>query len=268
VPNTPEPLVLTGERTLPGIWHERYWYARHEVAYRWVGELLAPLAGPGTRVLDAGCGEGYGAAYLAETVGARVVGVDYDAATAAHARRRYPGLRVVRGNLVALGLTAGCFDAVVSLQTVEHLWDQPGFTAECARVLRTGGVLVVSTPNRLTFSPGVGRGQAPVNPFHVNELDPGELIALLAAAPVHDARMLGVHHGPRIDGWQRAHGSLVEAMLARPYHAWGAPLAAFARSMRAEDFVVAAESDRYPLERSLDLLAVARGAVPSTVTGR
>ena len=77
-------LGLTGERTVPGIWHENYWFRRHEAAY----EFLLPYARVRT-VLDVGCGEGYGAARFAE-VASRVIGLDYDAATVGHATTRYP----------------------------------------------------------------------------------------------------------------------------------------------------------------------------------
>src|SRR6266540_7436750 len=77
-------LQLTGERTLPGIEIENYWFRRHEAAYL----ALAPYCRGGT-VLEAGCGEGYGAAVLAR-VARRVVALDYDAATVAHAAATYP----------------------------------------------------------------------------------------------------------------------------------------------------------------------------------
>ena len=80
---------------------------------------------------------------------------------------------------MALPFPDGPFDAVVSLQVVEHIWEQPRFVAECARVTRPGGWVALSTPNRLTFSPGVARGEKPLNPFHVNELDAEELLELL-----------------------------------------------------------------------------------------
>ena len=169
-------LTLTGERTLPGIWHENYWFRRHEVAYRWLSGRASGV------VLEAGCGEGYGAdALRAAGHATQVVAVDYDASSVAHVRATYPEVAVVRGNLVGLPLRSAQLDAVVSLQTVEHLWDQPLFVAECARVLRPSGLLAISTPNRLTFSPGVGRGEKPLNPFHINEFDPEELVELLAA---------------------------------------------------------------------------------------
>ncbi len=242
-------LALTGERTLPGIWHERYWFARHEVSYRYVADALGAAAARGgrARVLDAGSGEGYGADHLSTATGARVVGIDYDPTSVAHARRTYPSVDTVRANLVALPLRDACVDAVVSLQTVEHVWDQPGFVAECARVLRPGGLLAVSTPNRRTFPAG--------NPFHVRELDAAELSRLLAPR-AGDLRLLGVHHGARIQEFETRRPDLVRAQLDRPYGAWDTDLAAFVAGLSAVDFVIAADSPEHPLERSLDLLAL------------
>ncbi len=252
-------LRLTGERTLPGIWHERYWFARHEVTYRFVARLLAAAPAGDPVLVDAGSGEGYGSEHLRVSVPARTLAVDYDEASVAHVRRTYPQVAVARGNLVALPLRTGSVDAVVSLQTVEHLWDQGGFVAECARVLRTGGLLALSTPNRLTFSPGVGRGERPLNPFHVNELDAAELVELLAGL-VGEPELLGVHHGPRIMAYEDRHGDVVRAQLAGPYDEWEHPLADFVRSVRADDFVVAPDGDGHPLDASLDLVAVGRAA--------
>ncbi len=245
-------LTLTGERTLPGIWHENYWFRRHEVAYLHV----APLT-KGRSVLEAGCGEGYGAAALLAAGATSVVAVDYDESATAHVNAAYSGVAVVRGNLVALPLRDNCFDAVISLQTVEHLWDQPAYAAECARVLRPGGLLAVSTPNRLTFSPGVGRGQRPLNPFHVNEFDPEELMDLLAPH-VDGVEVLGVHHGPRIAAHEARHGGVVAAQLAAPHDAWDDPLTALVHEVTAADFAVLPDSPHAPLDRALDLLAVGR----------
>ncbi len=224
-------LSLTGERTLPGIWHENYWFQRHAAAYLW---LLPHVLG--RRVLEAGCGEGYGAELLAGTA-AVVLALDYDDAALRHVRAAYPSTPTVRGNLVALPLADKTVDAVVSLQTIEHLWDQPRFVAECVRVLRPGGLLVLTTPNRLTFSPGLGRGEKPLNPFHSNELDAAELVELLAAEDVQ-VEPFGLWHGTRIRTWERTHGSLIDAQLATPAEHWSADLAAFVASLDAGDFEI------------------------------
>src|SRR3954451_11626935 len=86
------PLPLTGERTLPDVPEENYWFRRHLAVYRWIAERCA-----GKRVVDMACGEGYGSATLAEAA-AEVVGVDANPEAFEHARRRYraPNLRFER----------------------------------------------------------------------------------------------------------------------------------------------------------------------------
>src|SRR5215207_4997163 len=137
------PLTLTGERTLPGIVVENYWFRRHEAAYRFLAQWCV-----GATVLDAGCGEGYGAELL-RAAGARwVLPLDYDPAVVSHVRRGYPAVSPVRANLVRLPCRDESVDVVAALQVVEHLWEQRRFVGECARVLRPGGMLLMSTPNR------------------------------------------------------------------------------------------------------------------------
>lgn len=229
-------LPLTGERTVPNLTHENYWLRRHEIGYRAAAALCRDA-----RVLNAGCGEGYGAATI-EAAGARqVVVLDYDAFTAAHARRAY-SLPTVRGNLVALPFTDGAFDVVVSLQTIEHLWDQARFVAECVRVLRPGGRLVLTTPNRRTFPPG--------NLFHHRELDATDLTALVADAPLEIDVLLGVHHGPRVRGYP---GDLVADQLAAGPEAWPAELAEFVAGITVDDLVMSEAG----LDGCLDLYLVA-----------
>jgi SAM-dependent methyltransferase len=125
-------------------------------------------------VLDAGCGVGYGAAYLAETA-RRVVGVDLSAEALEHARREYarPNVDYLEGDLLALPLPDASFDVVCAFETIEHLDDQREFLHEAARVLRPEGTLLVSTPcvKRTT--------REPANPFHRVELSPPDFEALL-----------------------------------------------------------------------------------------
>jgi SAM-dependent methyltransferase len=86
-------------------------------------------------------------------------------------------------------------DVVVNFQVIEHLWDQAQFVSECARVLRSSGLLMVSTPNRITFSPG---RDTPINPFHTRELNAEELTQLLLDAGFAEVSMSGLFHGPRL----------------------------------------------------------------------
>jgi SAM-dependent methyltransferase len=240
-------LPITGERTVPGIPEENYWFRRHEVAYLELAALCA-----GRIVLEAGCGEGYGAD-LVSRIATRVVALDYDAYTAAHVRRRYPQLGVLRGNLAALPVRDASVQVVVNLQVIEHLWDQPEFLRECARVLTPGSALLISTPNRITFSPG---RDTPLNPFHTRELAADELAELLVAAGFTVRSMRGLHHGARLRALDAKHGgSFIDAQLNRSLagEPWPPQLQADVASITAADFEITSSD----VDASLDLVAVA-----------
>jgi SAM-dependent methyltransferase len=162
-------LTFTGERFLPevnGAIQYEHW---HRYA------AVAPIAA-GKRVLDAACGEGYGSFLLAQTAAA-VTGVDLADEAIAHAVDRYrsANLRFVAGSVTKLPLPDASVDLVVSFETIEHLAAQVEMLGEFRRVLARDGVLVISSPNRPVYNEG---GVA--NPYHVRELDRGELAALLS----------------------------------------------------------------------------------------
>ena len=176
-----EPILpFTGERYTPECvleiayehWH-RYAFAR-------------PLA-RGRRVLDAACGEGYGSALMARA-GAEVLGLDIGEAAMAHARARYagiPGLRFECADATALdALPDAGFDLILSFETLEHVHAQERMLDGFARLLAPGGLLLVSTPDKRTYTDLTGE----VNPHHVRELYRGEFEALLA--PRFPARRL------------------------------------------------------------------------------
>jgi len=253
VPAGDAALMLTGERTVPGLDVENYWFRRHEVVY----ERLAPRCS-GRDVLEAGCGEGYGADLIAQ-VANRVIGLDYDDTAVAHVAARYPRVETLQGNLAALPLPDGCVDVVVNFQVIEHLWDQAQFIAECARVLRPGGLLMISTPNRITFSPG---RDTPINPFHTRELNAAELTELLVDGGFHMDGVYGVFHGPTLRALDARHGgSLIDAQIERALAdaPWPEELARDVAAVRTADFEIVAAGDHaaHPIDDSLDLVAIA-----------
>lgn len=247
---TSDVLPLTGERTIPGLAEENYWFRRHEVVYQRLAQRCSQRD-----VLEAGCGEGYGADLLAG-VARRVVGLDYDESAVAHVRARYPRVEMRHGNLAELPLSDGEVDVVVNFQVIEHLWDQGQFVTECARVLRPGGALLMSTPNRITFSPGL---DTPLNPFHTRELNAAELTELLTDNGFELESMLGVFHGAALLELDRRHGgSIIGAQIDRAVAnaPWPAELLADVASITTADFDLLDATVR-DIDESLDLVAIA-----------
>ena len=242
--STPE-LLLTGERTLPGIPEENYWFQRHVIAYRYAAELVK-----GLDVLDAGAGEGYGAAMLAE--GAQsVTGIDLEPDVVDHAAASYPSVTFRTADLLAMPFEDASFDAVVSLQVIEHLQIPQRFVAECARVLRDRGILIIATPNRITFSPNGIR-----NPFHTVEFSGSELKALLEKEKRFTVeRLAGTFHGPRVRAIETLiRGSFAERQIVQLVSEWPGWLRRAVGMITSGDFKIR-DAD---VDRSLDLVAVAR----------
>jgi SAM-dependent methyltransferase len=144
----------------------------------------------------------------------------------------------------------------VNFQVIEHLWDQPQFVAECLRVLRPSGLLLMSTPNRVTFSPG---RDTPINPFHTRELNAGELTELLESAGFTVEAMLGVFHGGTLAELDAKHGgSIIDAQVARALAdaPWPEDLLTDVASVGIDDFDLTDAGDR-DIDESLDLVAIA-----------
>jgi len=192
--------TFTGER-LPGSGDRAFAadMARHEAAYRWAAGEVA-----GRSVLDAGCGEGYGSASLAEHA-ARVVGLDREEAVrVARARYRRDNLEYRVADLTRLEELGERFERVVSFQVIEHLEDPVGYLRGLRAVTAPGGRILVTTPNRLM--------SVSENPYHLREWTAAELLEL--ARPVlPSARMLGVHGSERVLAWERARGEQVARIL-------------------------------------------------------
>jgi SAM-dependent methyltransferase len=155
---------FTGERLIPGevdvdLLNEHF--ARYAFAVR---------LSRGKRVLDAGCGAGYGSAELAGVAG-RVTAMDIAPEAIAFARAHYaaPNLTFEQASCTALPYADAAFDLVVAFEVIEHLEDWRGFLREARRVLANSGQLIVSTPNRLYYTES--RGVEGANPFHVHEFD-------------------------------------------------------------------------------------------------
>jgi SAM-dependent methyltransferase len=164
---SPRQLDFDGERVIPGktpiylIWAHtaRYQFARRHLR--------------GRRILDAGCGEGYGARYLAQYVDA-TIGVDIDPQAAAYAQQRYgqPDLAFMAMDCRRLAFADDSFDFVTSFEVIEHFHAVDDYLSEIHRVMAPSGVFVLSTPNK-------ERTPAGVNPFHDKEYTADEFREVL-----------------------------------------------------------------------------------------
>jgi len=237
------PLALTGERTLPDVPAENYWFRRHLAVYEWVAERCA-----GLDVVDMACGEGYGVDVLARRARS-VTGVDANPEAFEHARAKYarPGVGFAR-ELVQT-FEQPC-DALVFLQTIEHV-DQPAeVLRHFRRLLRPGGAAYVSTPNLLTLAPeGAEKSD---NPWHLREYRAEEFRSLCESAFEHvelvglfHARKLRVHELALRAGWDRLHKALG---ITERFYGWFTP------TISVRDFALR----EAPLERALDFVAVLR----------
>jgi len=129
-------------------------------------------------VLDIACGTGYGIAILKEKA-SHVTGVDVDPEAAAQARAECDERSdVLLGNGLGLPFADASFDVITSFETLEHLHERATFLAELSRVLKPGGILLLSTPNANYSQPVNG---IPANPFHIHEYTPDELRGELTA---------------------------------------------------------------------------------------
>ena len=164
---------FTGERLIPGQ-VEVDLFNEHMARYTFAARLAC-----GKRVLDAGCGAGYGSAELAAAA-EWVVGADNAAEAVQFAREHYPlpNLRFEQSSCTALPHADGSFDLVAAFEVIEHLANWRDLLLEARRLLAPGGQFVVSTPNRLYYTES--RGAQGANPFHVHEFDFDEFRAELA----------------------------------------------------------------------------------------
>jgi SAM-dependent methyltransferase len=238
-PDVP-PLELTGERTLPDVPEENYWYRRHVAAYEWIAERCG-----GLRVADLACGEGYGSDLLAREA-VQVTGVDANPEAFEHAQLRYrrPNLRFERGLIEEFSEPQ---DAIVFLQTIEHV-ERP--QELLGRLAKLAAVSYVSTPNRLTLAPpGAEKSD---NPWHLREYTLEEYRELLGPC-FSRVEIVGLFHAGKLRaheialrlGWDRVHPAL---RLTKPFYS------RFVPAIASSDFDLR-DGD---LEGALDFLAVCR----------
>jgi SAM-dependent methyltransferase len=242
-PDGVPPLALTGERTLPDVPEENYWFRRHLAVYEWIAQRVG-----GATVADLACGEGYGSNVLADRA-AEVIGVDANPDAHEHARLRYR-----RANLRFERTLVESFDqprdAIVFLQTIEHIENPDALLRHFSEL---APVSYVSTPNRLTLAPeGAEKSE---NPWHLREYTAHEYRELLTPQ-FGSVELFGLFHAGKLRlhelalkaGWDRVHPVL---RLTKPFYGWFVP------AIAASDFELRRE-DECDLDRALDFIAVCR----------
>ncbi len=243
-PDGVPPLELTGERTLPDVPEENYWFQRHLVVYEWIAARVR-----GLRVVDMACGEGYGSEVLAAGASS-VVGVDANPEAHAHAAARYRSANLSFERALIDAYVEPC-DAVVFLQTIEHVTN-PGEVLEHFKALAgPSGVVYVSTPNVLTLAPeGAARSG---NPWHVHEYRAEEFRSL-CSEHFASVDLLGLFHARKLAlhqaaierlGWDALHTGL---RITKPFYD------RFTPALTTRDFRLSPGG----LDSALDFLAVCR----------
>lgn len=173
-------MEFTGERYIPIPDQPGYEYSfsyaqvRHEHWHRYV---LSMAFATGKQVLDIASGEGYGSSLLAR-VADSVTGVDIDPEAIEHAKSKYKSLtnlEFLTGSCAAIPIPAASIDVVTSFETLEHHDRHEEMMREVKRVLKPGGVLVISSPNKLIYTEKLKN----ISPYHIKELYYDEFCELL-----------------------------------------------------------------------------------------
>lgn len=195
---------LSVERANPEEMAGQLMESEHRGRYWWAAQLAKER-----KVLDAGCGTGYGTEILTAAGAESVVGIDISHEAIDYARSSFEGAlsRFVLGDLRELPFGDDTFDLVVCFEVIEHVEEQQRVIGELHRVLRAGGLLAISSPNRGVYPAG--------NPHHIHEYQPEELrqalgefdhVRLYRQSPWLTAAVLGDEHS-------RAVGPDAEIML-------------------------------------------------------
>ncbi len=154
-------------------------------------------------LLEVGCGEGRGIELLLPSFGS-FTAIDKIESAVALLRSKFPQGKFVSGHLPPLPFEDNAFDSVVSFQVIEHIQDDLLFLKEIYRVLRPGGLALITTPNRLM---SLSR-----NPWHVREYTAGELTRL-AQTIFQSVEMKGVGGNEKVMTYHNQNRKSVDRMM-------------------------------------------------------
>lgn len=168
-------LEFTGERVVEGNTPTRIWLdhvERYKCACRYVNEKI---------VLDISCGTGYGSKILREAGAIKIVGIDVSEEAVDFARNKYrmDGLEFRVGNILDIDSLENYFDVITCFETIEHIENQKKTFTELRKVLKSEGLLIISSPNRKLTSPSKFISDHPNNPYHTKEYSTEEFVSIL-----------------------------------------------------------------------------------------
>jgi O-antigen biosynthesis protein len=168
-------IKFTGENFIPGLSEKRL-KDDHLERYKFAATQVR-----GAKVLDIACGPGYGSNLMVEA-GAQVVdAADISAEMVAYARKTYPDprIRFHVGDICTFRGDAP-YDIITCYETIEHLPQYREAIANLYTLLKPGGKLYISSPNRIVTTPQArSLADKPNNPFHTQEFTVEELQDLL-----------------------------------------------------------------------------------------
>jgi SAM-dependent methyltransferase len=186
---------FTGERAIPGL-IETDLMNEHIARYRFAARFTAGVA-----VLDMGCGAGYGSAEM--PAAKSITGIDISADAVKYATDKFSreGVKFLIAPCEAVPLPDAAFDVITAFEVIEHLENWNALLAEAGRLLRPGGLFIVSTPNKGYYAES--RAKAGPNPYHCHEFEYEEFATALHA------------HFPYVRLWTQNHA---ETLLFAPQH--------------------------------------------------
>lgn len=172
-------------------------YLRHKMAY-----IFSEQYTKNKVVLDDGCGSGYGTFHLISNGAQKVTGIDLSQEAIEYANQKYKNkdLNFMQMDVTKLNFNDNTFDTLTSFQVIEHIKEVDKYLNEIRRVLKNGGIALITTPNKQTYSPN---SIEPENPFHVKEYYFEDLKNLLDKY-FSKVQILGVNHNKKVDNLEKS----------------------------------------------------------------
>lgn len=171
---------------------EPFLFELHAAMLAKLEPLFLSFVPAGGRVLDAGCGRSLFTEIRPDWP-FRIVAADVDLDLLKGRKQAFPQLRWAVAAAHPLAFRDGAFDGLFAGELIEHLADPAPAVDEFRRVLKPGGTLILTTPNRLRLANLVDGSDRPYSPDHLSELSYDEVRALLTSCGFEILQSTGLH---------------------------------------------------------------------------